>query len=241
MNAAVVGNGACKHQRPSRSPLIDSQGRWAVLKTNLQDSLDWRLGEWGRQGGKLSFSSEGKKDKGREETSDLLDWAGNYFPHLHPGRWRSPGAHSGSFSSSPEPVWALGGAPSLRVWAGLWWTAPAWDQERPGNGQFGGSWAKCVYGWGEREGQLPGPRLPLYLGYESWDRMERFGTLGERRSEKKKKESGRSAGWSRAGRGGRGEARPGQGINAVSGAAGARAESCCLASPPGPPPRVSGT
>lgn len=243
MNAAVVGNGACKHQRPSRSPLIGSQGRWAVLKTNLQDSLDWRLGEWGRRGANCLSQAKARKTSAGRKLQTSCTGQAVTFPTSTPGG----GGHLGLILVVSHPP----RSPSGRLEAPLRCAAgpDSGGPHRRGTrsalemGSLAAAGQSVCMGWGggEREGQLPGLRLPFYLGYESWDRMERFGTLGERRSEKKKKESGRSAGWSRAGRGGRGEARPGQGINAVSGAAGARAESCCLASPPGPPPRVSGT
>lgn len=78
----------------------------------------------------------------------------------------------------------------------------------------------CVGGLGHS--QLPGPGLPFCLSGASWDRMESFGSLGGKSPRRRK--SGRSAGWSRAGRGGRGEARPEPGIKAAAGAAGAGAE-----------------
>lgn len=85
MNAAVVGNGACKHQRPSRSPLIDSQGRWAVLKTNLQDSLDWRLGEWGRRGANCLSQAKARKTSAGRKLQTSCTGQAVTFPTSTPG------------------------------------------------------------------------------------------------------------------------------------------------------------
>ena len=94
--------------------------------TTLKNTLNFRL-SLGRLvgelelGGQIVLSSEGKKDKCGEEASGLWAWAGSYFPTstgAADGGVEVTGA-PGGFSSSPEPVWVLGGASSLRGWAGL--------------------------------------------------------------------------------------------------------------------------